>query len=459
MRVVQPPFPVGPEEGLSDVGVQVVGAVFPFVGRDPVVVLVIAAADFEPALGRVVLPHEGGVEVPVPERRISTERESVRGVIAVGLDGVVVVDVVGDTQVRVRESGRSAAVVASLLRDPLQDPVGIRGPRSRDDRRLALDDGPFHVQAAGQEADAGGPAPMVQVAGFAVDLQDRGHPPAEFRRDGTLVQFHVIDDIRVEGGEDAEQVGRIVDGVSVEQDEVLVGAAAADVEAAGGLAHGLDARKREDRLDHVALTEGGGDLVHRLHTHLLHAHLRIPVLGHALGGNDGFLQHGHLLGQDDVQSAVGMDLDPEGQLLLAVGAEVQDVLSDRQVDAVLAAAVRPGVGLGAVIEDQDPVHRLAGFGFRHGSMDPARHVPFVLSGDADGVDLVPVGGRQGIVHILDDDGVRLDFLEVAIRQAAPGSGEVRFRDAPPRRCGRMAVPGDAFQVERGRTGRCGEPPF
>ena len=212
-------------------------------------------------------------------------------------------------------------------------------------------------------------------------------------------------------------------------------------------------------LDHVALAEGGGDLVHRLHAHFLHAHLRIPVLGHAFSGDDGFLQHRHFFGQDDVQAAVGMDLDPQGQLFLAVGAEVQDILSDRQVDAVLAAAVRPGVGLGAVIEDQDPVHRLAGFGFRHGSMDPARHVTFVLSGDADGVDLVPVGGRQGIVHILYDDGVRLDFLEVAVRQAASGPGEVRFRDAPPRRRGRLAVPGNAFQSERGRTRRCGKPPF
>ena len=183
------------------------------------------------------------------------------------------------------------------------------------------------------------------------------------------------------------------------------------------------------------------------------------MLGHAFSGDDGFLQHRHFFGQDDVQAAVGMDLDPQGQLFLAVGAEVQDVLSDRQVDAVLAAAVRPCVGLGLVIEDKDPVHRLAGFGFRHGSMDPARRVSFVLSGYADGVDLVPVGGRQGIVHILYDDGVRLDFLEVAVRQAASGSGEVCFRDAPPRRRGRMAVPGNAFQSERGRTRRCGKPPF
>ena len=96
VRVVQPAFAVGPEERLPDVGIQVVGAVFPFMGRNPVVVLVITAADFEPALGRSVFPHEGGVEVPVPERRIPAEGEAVRGVVAIGLEGVVVVDVVGD---------------------------------------------------------------------------------------------------------------------------------------------------------------------------------------------------------------------------------------------------------------------------------------------------------------------------------------------------------------------------
>ena len=152
-----------------------------------------------------------------------------------------------------------------------------------------------------------------------------------------------------------------------------------------------------------------------------------------------------------------MDLDPQGQFLLAVGAEMQDVLADRQVDTVLSAAVRPGVGLGVVVEHQGSVHRLAGFGFRHGSMDLAGRFALVLARDAHRVDFVPVGGRQGIVHILDDDGVRLDFLEIAVRQAAPGSGEVRFRDTPPRSRVRMTVPGDAFETERRRARRCGKP--
>ena len=423
MGVGQRPFAVRPEKGLPDIGVQVIGGFRPFMGRNPVGVLVVAGAHLQPSVLRPVLPDKGGVEVAVPESRVSAKGEAVPGVVAIGLQRVVAVEPVGDSHVDVRESGRAAGIVA-FLRQPLQDPVGIGGPGTGDDGGFPLHQRAFHVHAARQDADAGGSAPLLHVAVLACHFQDRRHASAVLRRDGTLVQFRLVHDIGIEGGEDAEQVGRVVDGVSVEQDQVLVRAAAADVEAARGLAHALDARKGEDGLDDVPFPEGRRNLVYRLQAHRFHAHLGIPVLGHAFSGNDGFLEHGHLFRHHDIQAAVGKDPDPQGQFFLAVGAEMQVVLSPGQADTVLAAPVGPGVGLRVLVKDDHPVHRLAGLGFRHGAMDPMGVAPPVLAGMADGIDLVPVGGQQGTVLVLDNGGVDLHLGEILVREAVSGAGQI-----------------------------------
>ena len=154
-----------------------------------------------------------------------------------------------------------------------------------------------------------------------------------------------------------------------------------------------------------------------------------------------------------------MDLDPEGQLFLAVGAEMQDVFSRGQADAVLSAAVGPGVGLRVLVKDDDPVHRLAGLGFRHGAMDPVRIAPPVLAGVTDDIDLVPVSREVRVVLVQDDRGVFLHLGEVFIGQAVSGAGQIGGGHRSGGRFRRMRVPFDIFDVQYRLSGRGLEPFF
>ncbi len=453
MGIAERALAVRPEEGLPDPGVQVIGAAHPLVGRHAVLVLVVTAAQFQTSFFGPVTPGEGSVDVSVVEGRIPAEGEAVRRVIGESAEGVVVVEAVGNAQVRIREAG-AAARIGALFRKMFEYPVGIGGARTRDDGGFSLMQRTFHMEAAGQEADARRSAPALHVPVLAGYVQDRGDTSAVLGRNGTLVQFDAVHDVRIEGGEDAEQVRRVVDGVPVEEDEVLVGAAAADVESAGSLAHALDAREGQDRLDDVSFPEGRRDLADRLHAHLFHAHLRVPVLGHALGRDDGFLEHRHLVGHHDIQAAVGMNLDAEGEVLFAFGAEIQDVLAAGNADAVLAFPVAAGVSLGGVVKDDHPVQRIAGFGFRNGAADGLQGRPLVHGGVADGINLVPVGGEKGAFHILDDGRILFLLGEIPVRQAVSGAGKVRLGDLSSGGRVAMGVPGNGFVVQgRGPGGR------
>ena len=77
-------------------------------------------------------------------------------------------------------------------------------------------------------------------------------------------------------------MGRIVDSVLVEQDEVLIGRASTDIEPRGHLTHALDSRQGQDSLQDITFPEHGRNLIQCLHTDPLDAHGRSPVVGHAL---------------------------------------------------------------------------------------------------------------------------------------------------------------------------------
>ena len=82
----------------------------------------------------------------------------------------------------------------------------------------------------------------------------------------------------------------VVDGTVIEEDEVLVSRASADVEPAGGLSHTLDAREGQDGFQHVGLSEGGRYLGDGIDTDTLYAHSGVTVVHHALGRDDGSLK-------------------------------------------------------------------------------------------------------------------------------------------------------------------------
>ena len=149
------------------------------------------------------------------------------------------------------------------------------------------------MEPAGQQAEAQRALDLLRVAVSPVDLQHRGDAAAVFGRDRAFVELHPADDVVVEGGEDAEHVVRVVDRSAVEEDKILVGGAAADVEAAGRFAHRLDARQRHDDLQRVGLAEDHRHVLDDIGLHPLDAQLRRAVVHPALGRHHGAAQRHH----------------------------------------------------------------------------------------------------------------------------------------------------------------------
>ena len=360
------------------------------------VVLIVTGRGHEVEPGaQAAAPFQRSVEVGVAEGGVPVEGEAVPGPVAEGLDGVVVVDFVGQRGVEVAERGPSAVVVAALGQQ-VEDPVGIGGPATHDKGGAALGERPLEVEAAGQQAETQRPGEFVAVALAGPHVQHRGDASAEFCGDGTFVEFHLVDDVGVEGGEDAEKMGGIVDGAFVEKDQVLVGGAAADVEAAGGFAHGFHARQGEHGLDDVALAEGGGDLVDDLHPHPLQADLGVAVAGDGVGGDHGAVQGGDLLLHHDVQRPVVPDLQGEVHVIEGITAEIQTVVPDGQGEPVEAVGIGDGVGAGLVVIDG-----YAGQGFAAGDVaDVTADEDLAAAarvGFADLIDLVLEGGHGALL--------------------------------------------------------------
>ena len=230
----------GLQEGLADEGLEVIGAGLPGMGSNVVGIVVVAGAQLEgTAVIGLVPVGEGCVVVGVTEGGVSAEGETVRCKIAEQLQGIVVVKTMGHPHIGIGKIG-SAARVRAVLGQELEDPVRIGDTAARNEGGLFAD-GPLDMAPAGENTDAQRTFHFVAVAFLGGNVEHGGDSSAVFGRDGALVQFHAFHQVRIEGREDAEQVAGVVDGVVVKEDEVLVGTAAAHVEAAGGLAHALDA--------------------------------------------------------------------------------------------------------------------------------------------------------------------------------------------------------------------------
>ena len=234
------------------------------------------------AAAEAAAPFHGHVEIGITESRVPVEGESVPGPVGIGLAGVPVIDLVGDAGVKVAEIRPSSMVVA-VLGKHVQQPVGISGAASDQERGLSLRQRTFKVETAGEKTDSERTFNLVGVALASSDVQNRRYAPAEFRRDRALVQFHFADDVGIESREDTEQVRGIVEGSVVEQYEVLVGGASADVESAGCFTHGLDSGEGEDGLDDVSFAEGGRDLGDYSCSHAFETQPRITVVGYRIG--------------------------------------------------------------------------------------------------------------------------------------------------------------------------------
>ncbi len=96
------------------------------------------------------------------------------------------------------------------------------------------------------------------VAGL--DVEHGGDAPAVLGPEAAGEQFGAGDHVGVEDAEQPAQVEGVEDGESVQQDQVLVGGAAADVEGAGEVGGGDDAREHLDGAEDVRLGEAGEHL-------------------------------------------------------------------------------------------------------------------------------------------------------------------------------------------------------
>ena len=79
-----------------------------------------------------MLEKKGSVVVAIVEGRVLSEHELVLGVVTERLKCAVFIEMVGEPQVGVGESGCSAGVFA-VFGDKSEDPVGISGPCPCDD--------------------------------------------------------------------------------------------------------------------------------------------------------------------------------------------------------------------------------------------------------------------------------------------------------------------------------------
>ena len=364
------------------------------------------------ASGRDVVVAQRGVQVGVAEGIVFVEREAVARVVAEHLHAVVGVEHVVQRDVGVVEARGSPGIVAAG-RNLLEEPVGIGGAAAHQEGGLALAcQRAFEVEAAGEQAYAQGALHLFDVAGLAVDSEHRGDAAAVFGGDAALVEVHIGHDVGVERREDAEEMRGVVDGALVEEDQVLVGRAAADVEAAGGLAYRLHAGEGEHRLEDVALAEGGGNLVEGLDAHVLEAHLRRAVVHAGLVGNHGRVELGGLHVHGEVEFAVAVDDYHQVDVFLAGFHEVEHVLAHGQPQLPAAVGAGGGVGAGERIGHHDAWKRFVELAVHDRSVDPCRSGG-VLALLSYGVNLVAEGDVEAGAGLCQCVGL-VPFFEIAV---------------------------------------------
>ena len=149
---------------------------------------------------------------------------------------------------------------------------------------LALDDRAFHVDLGREQAHREAPVELLVVAVLEAHVHHAGEAAAEPCRETALVERHVFDGIRIEDGEKAHHVVHVVERHAVEQQQVLVRTAAADIEAGRTFRTGLHAGQQLQGLEDVHLAADGRNALDLGHRHLDGAHLRTPDADFGVGG-------------------------------------------------------------------------------------------------------------------------------------------------------------------------------
>ena len=235
---------------------------------------------------------------------------------------------------------------------------------------LSLDDRAFHLELGREQADGAAAMELLVVAVLHADVQDTGETAAETGREAALVEGHVLDGVGVEHREKAHHVVDVVDGYAVKQQQVLVGTAAADIQARRALGARLDARQQLNGLDHVDLAGQGGHALDLVDRDFDGAHLRATHADFGAGGRHGGARQ-HLGGKPErhVDHGVALQVECGGSRLIADVRPFQRHRPRRQRQCIKTVVVRHGSLLRQLVEQGGADQRLARRGVSHVAAD------------------------------------------------------------------------------------------
>ena len=174
--------------------------------------------------------------------------------------------------------------------DRVDNQVDVRAASTQHERGLVFNNGAFYHEFRSEDGDVRRAVNLLHVPILHVHLKHRREPPAKTRGESALGDGHLLDGIGVEHREETKQVADAVQRYPVEDDEVLVGAATAHIQARRALAARLYPRHELEALQQVDFATDGRQPAHLIHGdfHFGHLHLVFDTV-ESFSGDDGLI--------------------------------------------------------------------------------------------------------------------------------------------------------------------------
>lgn len=270
---------VGFEGGVADAAAEIEGK-----SGELVAYIVLIIREGEGGVGKeariknVVPAHGAGGVAPVEVEveKVAVETKHIPAEVAADVEVVALAELVIDFGIEVVEevvgNGRVVGIVFVRRINAPRDEVEIGAPPGNHERGFVFLDRAFYREARGDEADAAGGRPFFGVALFQFHVYHRGEPAAVLRREAAFVELEVFDGIGVEGAEKAEQVAGVIHHSLVQEDEILVGTAAAHKQAGSAFRSRRYAGLELQCLQNITFAQQHGQEFHISSFDFFHAH-------------------------------------------------------------------------------------------------------------------------------------------------------------------------------------------
>ena len=245
--------------------------------------------------------------------------------------------------VQIIEIVAATADLRSIVQERFHQHIDVRAAAGYDERTAVLHDRPFQRQPRTDQPDAALPVEAFRVPFLHGDVQHRGDPSAVIGRHAALDQFDVAHRIGIENAEEAEEMAGVVHGGIVQQDQVLIGTAAAHVETTVAFAVVLHAGQELDRFQDVHFAEQCGQRRQFLHIQFHPAHFgAFGILVVALAHDLDLLHHDRGRTRIDIDHHIFRDVQLSFEVLVAEEAHHQRVFPRWNIDHVIAIDVGGG---------------------------------------------------------------------------------------------------------------------